>query len=101
MPDFNPADKEARKFVLDEIVKQQLLVEEAQRRGLDKNKDVVQAVEEFRRTLLVRELATQMTKEIQTTDAEAEEYYNQNKKDFVAPGEWHVREIMVDTEDEA
>ena len=101
IPDFNPKDKEAKKFVLDEIIKQQLLVEDAEKKGLGRNKDVLQAVEEFRRTLLVRELANQLTKDAQVTEPEAEEYYNQNKKEFVAPGEWHIREIMVDSEDEA
>lgn len=101
IPDFNPSDREAKKFVLEEIVKQQLLVEEAERRGLGKNKDVMAAVEEFQRTLLVRELATELTKGVQSTDVEAEEYYNQNKTDFVVPGEWHIREIRVETEDEA
>ena len=101
IPDFNPKDKEARKFVAEEIVKQELLVEDAEKRGLGKNKDVAAAIEEFRRTVLVRELAMQLTKDAQVTDQEAETYYNENKKDFVTPGEWHVREIMADTEDQA
>jgi len=101
MPDFDIKNTDQRKLVMEELIRQQLLVQEAINRGLDKNKDIIMAVEEFRRTLLVRELATQLTQGITATAEEAKEYYDENRTEFIVSGEWHLREIMVDTKDEA
>ena len=37
----------------------------------------------------------------QLSDEEVKEYYDQNQSEFVRPTEWRLREIMVETEDEA
>jgi peptidyl-prolyl cis-trans isomerase C len=101
VPDYDTADVEQNKLILDELVRQQLVVQEAEKSGLSKKKEIVQAVEEFRRTIIVQEVANQITSSISSTEEEAREYYEKNKADFVEPGQWHVREIMVETEDEA
>ena len=101
MPDFDMKNDDQRKLVLEELIRQELLVQEALRRGIDQDKDIKMAVEEFRRTLLVRQLATQMTENITATEEEAEEYYEENKNEFVFPGEWRLREIRVTSKDEA
>jgi peptidyl-prolyl cis-trans isomerase C len=101
VPDYNTADVEQNKLILDELVRQQLVVQEAEKSGLAKKKEIVQAVEEFRRTIIVQEVANQITSEISATEEEAKEYYEKNKADFVEPGQWRIREIMVETEEEA
>lgn len=101
LPNYDVNDVASNKLILEELVRQQLLVDEAEKSGLAKDKDVVMAVEEFRRTLLVRELASKIAKDITATPQEAEEYYNQNKQEFVSPGTWRLREIVVETEDAA
>jgi peptidyl-prolyl cis-trans isomerase C len=101
VPNYDINNTEQNKLILEELVRQELLVQEAEKKGLDKNKDIQQAVNEFRRTLLVREIAGQLTKDIKVTDEEAKEYYDANKADFAEPTQWRVREIVVDTEGEA
>ena len=101
VPDFNINDLESKKLVLDELIRQQLLVIDAEARGVDKGKDIQDAVEEFRRTLLVREVATNLTKDTVATEQEAQDYYDKNKEAMVEPTEWHVREIVTNTEDGA
>jgi len=57
------------------------------------------ALEEFRRTLLVRQLADQVASGASAaTDVEAKAYYDENQQAFT---EWHLREVVVDTEEEA
>ncbi len=101
IPEYDTSDVESKKLILEELVRQQLLIEEAERSGVAKNKDIVEAVNEFKNTLLVREIATKITEGIDVTQLEAEDYYNQNKDAFSEPAEWHIREIMVPTQTEA
>lgn len=95
MPDIDTRDIEARKLILEELVRQQLLVEYAEESGISKDKNVVAAVDEFRRTLLVREVALRLTKSIKISDEEARAFYEERKDQIVQPTEYKVREIVV------
>ncbi|MCR4336630.1 MAG: peptidyl-prolyl cis-trans isomerase, partial [Candidatus Omnitrophica bacterium] len=101
VPDYDPKDRESNKLVLEELIRQQLLVQEAINKGLDQNKDLIDAVEEFRRTLLVREMVTEILEQVKVTEEDAKKYYDANKQDFISPIEWKVREIIVDEEAKA
>ena len=101
IPEYDAKDVESKKLILEELVRQQLLIEEAQKTGVASSKDIVDAVDEFRNTLLVREMATRLTQDVTVTQQEIEDYYKQNKDAFSEPAEWHIREIMTPTETEA
>ena len=101
IPEYDATSTDAKKLVLDELVNQQLLVQYAQDSGIDKEKNITDTMDEFRRQLLVREAATRMVKNIDTSITEAQEYYDKNKAEFADPTEWHIREIVVPTEAEA
>ncbi len=96
-PDFDLTNDEDKRLILEELVRQQLLIADAEQSGVAKQKDVVDAVEEFRRTILVREVANKLAEGIKATEADAETYYNENKQVFTDPTEWHVREIVTNT----
>jgi len=101
VPEYDITDPEARRLVLEELINQEVLVQGAEQRGLVNQKDIDAAVEEFRRTLIVREVARQLTENIEESEAEALAFYNENKEAMVGPTEWHVREIVVKTKEEA
>jgi len=101
VPDYDIKDVNQNKAILQELIRQQLLVDEAEKTGVAKNKDISMAVEEFRRTMLVREMANQLTKDVKVTEEDAKKYYEDNKKDFAEPTEWHLREVVLATEDDA
>ncbi|HOY09023.1 MAG TPA: peptidylprolyl isomerase [Candidatus Omnitrophota bacterium] len=101
VPDYDATDIEQNKMILEELIRQQLLVQDAENTGVSKNKDIAQAVEEFRRTLLVREVANTLTKDISVTEEEAKEYYEANKEEFMDQAQWRVRELVLNTEEEA
>lgn len=100
-PDYDTTTSDSKKRILDELINQELLVQEAEATGVADKKDIVDAVSEFRRTLLVREMATSITQNIESAENEAQDYYNQNKDLFKEPAEWRLREIVVPTESEA
>jgi len=96
---YDVNDPENKKFILDELIRQELMVQEAQRRGLDQDPDIQMAVDEFERTLLVRQLADQIvTEAASATEEQARQYYQENQADLT---EWHLREIVLGSEAEA
>jgi len=96
---YDVNDPENKKFILDELIRQELMVQEAQRRGLDQDPDIKLAVDEFRRTLLVRQLADQIVSNAPAANVEqARQYYEENQADLT---EWRLREIVVDSEEAA
>lgn len=98
IPEYDTNNLEARKLVLDELVRQQLIVEDAVRTGLVKDKDIVAAVEEFRRTLIVRETARRLAENITVSDEELRAFYDEKKDLLIEEAEWRVRQIVVDSE---
>lgn len=101
VPAFDPSNVEAKQLILDELINQQLLVLDAEKSGLHKQKDVVGAVDEFRRTILIQEKARLLTENVQVSEEEAKAFYEEKKALLVEPGQWHVREIAVADEQKA
>ena len=103
MGDFDQNDPKIKQAILDELINQQILVKEAEQKGLDREKEVASAVEEYRKTLIVQRLAKGLVDNIQVTDQDVEEFYKNkdNEELFMKPEEWRVREIVVADEAKA
>jgi len=100
-PDFKVDTFDEKKNLLEELIRQQLLVKEAEARGLDRKKEINDAVAEFKRGLLVRALLTQLTEDVKVEPKEIEDYYNQYKDAIKEPTQWRIREIVVSTPQQA
>lgn len=98
LPAFDANKPGTKEAVLNELIRQQLLVKDAEDSGIGQSKEITDAVEDFRRTMLVQELANRLTKDVVVSDADAQKYYNDHKEDFVMPIQWKVREIVLDDE---
>jgi parvulin-like peptidyl-prolyl isomerase len=99
--DFNEKEPGAKAMLLNEIVRQQLLIQQARKDGLQNTKEIQTAVQEFENTLLVQEIVTQQTKDITATEEDAKKYYEANGDEFKKAIEKQLREIVVGTEAEA
>jgi len=95
LPNFKDNDINAKNAVLEELVRQQLLVKDAEDSDIGNTKEIKDAVEDFRRTLLVQELASRMTKEVVATETDARAYYDANKDRFILPVTWKISQIVV------
>lgn len=95
LPDFKEGDVNSKNAVLEELVRQQLLVKDAEDSDVGNTKEIKDAVEDFRKTLLVQEVASRLTKEVAATEEDARAYYDANKDKFVEPITWNVSEIVV------
>jgi peptidyl-prolyl cis-trans isomerase C len=99
--DFNEKEPGAKAMLLNEIVRQQLLIQQAQKDGLQNTDEIRMAVKEFESTLLVQEIVMRYTKDVVMTEADAKKYYETNGEEFQKPVEKQLREIVVATETEA
>lgn len=95
--------KEGKERFLDEIIKRELLYQEAKKQGLEKDKDVKARIEEFKKMSLITAL---FKKEIEekariVEDKEVKEFYDKNLQEFISGEEVKVSHILVNTEEEA
>ena len=88
-------------YLKNEMIKRMLLYQEALDRGLDKKRDVAEALERIKRNLLVTELIKEEADKVNVTSKEIEDYYNRFKEQLKEPEERRIREIVVLSEAEA
>jgi len=100
-PEADVTDPEIQKRILQEMVNFEILAQEAELRGLDKEKDVQDAVKNFKRTFLAQKILENIAKETIVTDVEIRNFYDSNKLSLREPEERKIREIVVLTESEA
>lgn len=80
-------DKKGMEDFIDEVVKKEVLYQEARKQKLDENATYKKRMEEIQKRLLIElliEKSIQEVKEQEITDAKAREFYDQNKEQFVA-----------------
>lgn len=86
----------------DELIKREVLYEEAKKKDLTKSEEFKRRVEEFKKITLINMLLEQELKNLsQVTEQEAKEYYEKNKDLFIKPTEVRLSQIVVKNEDEA
>jgi peptidyl-prolyl cis-trans isomerase C len=88
-------------YLKNELIRRALLYQEALDRGLDKNPDLIAALEKVKMNMLVLELVKKETENVEVSAKDIEDYYNQYKEQLKEPEERDIREIVVSTEQEA
>ena len=87
---------------LNELVKKELLYQEALKKGLDKNTEYLKKVEDFKKITLIGQL---LEKEIESkakvADQDVRDYYEKHKEDFAPVSQIRMSLILVKTEEEA
>lgn len=105
LPDFAQKifeDKGGKEKFLDELIKKELLYQEALKKGLDKNAEYLRKVEDFKKITLIGQL---LEKEIESkakvSDQDVKDYYEKHKEDFASVSQIRASHILVKTEEEA
>ena len=87
---------------LDEMIKKELLYQEAAKRGLDKDPEYVRKLEEFKKLTLIGQL---LEKEIEAkakvTEQDVKDYYEKHKEELAAVSQIKASHILVKTEADA
>lgn len=96
------ASAEGKKRLTDELIKREVLYEEAKKKGIEKSDEFKKRIEEFKKITLINMLLEQELKNLQqVTEKEAKDYYDKHKDDFIKPSEVRLSQIVVKNEDEA
>jgi parvulin-like peptidyl-prolyl isomerase len=122
--------KEAERAALDDLITRRVLLAEAQRLKIvvgpgeedvafrtahggqpgefkladmakKKGEDVDRLREEVRGQLLMTRLAEKITEDVRVSDEDAAKYYEAHRQSFTAPGEAHLRLLIVESKEDA
>lgn len=87
---------------VDELVKKELLYQEAKKKGIESNPDYQAKLEEFKKITLI---STMLEKEIEDktklTDKDVKAYYDEHRDEFIANNSVKASHILVKSEEEA
>jgi peptidyl-prolyl cis-trans isomerase C len=95
-----PTPPDLEKKINDEVVLREILMQEAENKGIQNTPDFSQQMELARQSSLIRELLNQYQKTNPVTDAEVKAEYDKVKGENSGK-EYHARHILVDKEDQA
>jgi peptidyl-prolyl cis-trans isomerase C len=93
---------EGKERFINELVKKELLYQEALKQGLDKDADYIEKVADFKKvTLISKLLEDKIEEKAKVTDEDIKKYYDEHKEDFSPFDKVRLSLIRVKTEDEA
>ena len=93
---------EAVKDFVFEAVIYELLVEQAQREGLDKSDLYTRRIKEFKESMMAEKMKnTILRRGVTVTESELKDYFDANPQEFVEPLKLRVAEILSDTKEQA
>lgn len=88
--------------VLDQMISEILLIQEAKNMGLEKDNDVLEQIEKITEQILVQVLIEkEILDKVNANEEEVLDYYEQNKDSFTEKEQVHLYNILLETEEEA
>ena len=84
-----------KKEFLDEIILSELLYHESEKKGLDKDADVIAALEKLKKKVMVQKLASDVMKNAKLSQGEVEKYYKDHKDEFAIPEQVTASHILI------
>lgn len=91
-----------KSLVLDQMISEKLLIQEAKYMGLEEDNDVLEQIKKITEQILVQVLIErEISDKIKVNDEEVLEYYEQNKDSFTEKEQVHLYNILLETEEEA
>jgi len=90
-----------REAIKRDLISREVLMQEAIKQGYDKKPDVKQALDSARQAIVVNQLARDYIAKNPVTDADIKAEYERFAKTQAGEKEYHLRHILLATEDEA
>jgi len=91
-----------KNMLLDQIISEKLLIQEAIIMGLEEDNDVLEQIKKMTDQILVQALIErEILDKVDVTDEEVLEYYEQYKDSFTEKEQVHLYNILLETEEEA
>jgi peptidyl-prolyl cis-trans isomerase C len=93
------SEKGTRDFLENYVIPREVLYQEAKKKGLDKNKEIVAKIEDARRVILIEALLDEVLKgRGEVSEEDIQRYYKENQTLFTEPQEVRIRQIVVNSE---
>ncbi len=93
---------EGRKEMLDSMVVRELVMQDAQKQGIDKSPEVAAKMEDMKKRVIVEAyLKKKVEEQVKVSDADLQKFYDQNKDKFKAGEQLRASHILVKSEKEA
>jgi peptidyl-prolyl cis-trans isomerase C len=93
------SEKGTRDFLENYVIPREALYQEAKKKGLDKNKEILAKIEDARRAILIEALLEEVLRgRGEVSEEEIQRYYKENQTLFTEPQEVKVRHIVVNSE---
>ena len=93
--------EEGRKYVLEDLVNQELLYMYAKENKMDQNEDFRKEMAEIEKNVLKQYVINQILTSVKLTDEEKQAFYEANKASFSNPETANAKHILVDSEEKA
>jgi peptidyl-prolyl cis-trans isomerase C len=91
-----------KRSVLDQLISEKLLIQEAKNRDLEQDKDVLEQIKNTTEQILVQSLIEkEIIGKVKVDDQETLTYYEENKDKFITKEQVYLYNILVDTEEKA
>jgi peptidyl-prolyl cis-trans isomerase C len=91
--------KGTRDFLENYVIPREALYQEAKKKGLDKNKEILAKIEDARRAILIEALLEEVLRgRGEVSEEEIQQYYKENQTLFTEPQEIKIRHIVVNSE---
>jgi peptidyl-prolyl cis-trans isomerase C len=93
---------DGQKEMLDSMVVRELVMQDAQKQGIDKSKEVADRMEDMKKRVIVEAyLKKKVEEQVKLSDADLQKFYDQNKEKFKTGDQVRASHILVKTEKEA
>ncbi len=101
-PNYQSFIKGQKTRVVNDMITQELLFQEAMKMKLGDDKTVLEALENLKKQIMVqRLLQIEVSDKVTVSDKEIKDYYDAHKEEFNLPERVRAAHILVKTEDEA
>lgn len=91
-----------RKIYLDDMIIERLFYEEAVRKGVNTDPEVVDLVNEAKRKIIISKyIQNEIDRKVKVSDLEMKEFYDSNRDDYMTPELWRASHILVSSEAQA
>lgn len=94
-------DAAIKKGLLDQLIRTELLAQEAKKQGFDKEQDFQETIQSIERDLLAQAMYAKLLKSVMVTTDQVQRFYDENKEGLKEPVKIKVREIVTRTNTEA
>lgn len=91
-----------RKHYLEEMIVEKLFYEDAVRKGLNRDKEVIAVIDDAKKKIVIAKLIKdEVDGKVVVTDQEIDEYYQANRDQFKTPQMWRASHILLATDKDA